>query len=102
MNPNNKRNSPVPNGQAQKSKSAQTAICDAAVDSLIKLGYAKTSISIVAKRAGEDVGQFVTITRSFLRRLILQTHYEPSHDETLQIQGWASFLKSVIELKSGD
>lgn len=58
MNLNNKSNSPVPNRQAQKNKSAQTAICDAAVDSLIKLGHAKTSISGVAKKAGLSTGAF--------------------------------------------
>lgn len=56
INLNNESNSPVPNRQTQKSKSVQTAICDAAVDSLIKLGYAKTSISGVAKKAGLSKG----------------------------------------------
>lgn len=51
INLNNESNSPVPNRQTQESKSVQTAICDAAVDSLIKLGYAKTSISGVAKKS---------------------------------------------------
>ena len=52
--------------------------------------------------AGEDVGQLMTMTRSFLRGFVLQTHYAPLHNETLQLERCAIFLESVIELKSGD
>ena len=55
-----------------------------------------------AKEVGENVGQLMTMTRSFLRGLILQKHYEPFHDETPQLERWAIFLDSVIELKVGD
>ena len=206
MDQNKNRHLLAPHRQAIKSKSAQTAICDATIETLITLGYAKTSLNVVAKKAGfskgalqyhfpskedlvtatanqmlkktdykqqgksvnfhsirevvfyswdklvntppylalleilvaartdnalkerikltlsdwnktlenqaienyqameagEDVGQLMTMTRSFLRGLVLQTHYEPLHNETLQLERWASFLESVIELKSGD
>jgi len=55
-----------------------------------------------AKEVGENVGQLMIMTRSFLRGLILQKHYEPFHDETPQLERWAIFLDSVIELKVGD
>ena len=206
MNNANERILPASTKQAIKSKNAQTAICDATIESLITIGYAKTSLNVVAKKAGfskgalkyhfpskedlvtatanhllertdykqqdkkvefhsihdvvfyiwnklvntppylalleiliatrtdnalkkrisytlsewnktlenqaidnyqakevgENVGQLMTMTRSFLRGLILQKHYEPFHDETPQIERWAIFLDSVIELKVGD
>lgn len=54
------------------------------------------------KKVVEDIGQLMTITRNLLRGLVLQNHYEPLNDEALQLERWAGFLESVIELKSGD
>ena len=55
-----------------------------------------------AKKVGEDVSQLMKMTRNFLRGLVLQKHYEPVLDETPQLERWANFLESVIELKLGE
>ena len=206
MDQDKNRHLSAPKRQAIKSKSARTAFCNATIESLITLGYAKTSLNVVAKKAcfskgalqyhfptkedlvtatanqllqrtdyeqqdkkvdfhsihdvvfyiwrklvntppylalleiliaartdnalkerikstlsewnktfenqaienyqakkvDEDVSQLMKMTRNFLRGLVLQKHYEPVLDETPQLERWANFLESVIELKLGE
>ena len=42
--------------QQSKSEKAQAAICEATINCLIKIGYAKTSLNLVAARAGFSKG----------------------------------------------
>lgn len=76
------------NKQSSKSEKAQAAICEATIDCLVEVGYANTSLNMVAARASFSKGalqyhypskeDLITATANHLLRRSIQTRADDS------------------------